>query len=82
MSLSMGAMIQNLMLAATALKIGTQFISAPLERQGDCEQIRHLFNVPSDYEVVSLLRLGYVESICGRSVRLRPSAFVKHEHFN
>ena len=82
MSLSMGAMIQNLMLAATALKIGTQFISAPLERQGDCEQIRHLFNVPSDYEVVSLLRLGYVESEYGRSVRLDSSAFVKHENFN
>ena len=82
MSLSMGAMVQNLLLAATALEIATQFISAPLERQTDCERIRQIFNIPSDYEVVSLLRLGYVESMSGRSVRLRPSAFVKHENFN
>lgn len=82
MSLSMGAMIQNLLLGATALEIGTQFISAPLERQGDCEQIRQIFNIPSDYEVVSLLRLGYVKSIRGNSVRLDSSAFVKHETFN
>ena len=81
MSLSMGAMIQNLLLAAAALEIGTQFISAPLERRGDCEQIRQNFNIPADYEVVSLLRLGYMESIPGKSVRLAASAFVKHEKF-
>lgn len=82
MSLSMGAMIQNLLLAATALKIGTQFISAPLERTGDCDQIRQIFNIPPDYEVVSLLRLGYAASMRGKSVRLRSAAFVKHENFN
>lgn len=82
MSLSMGAMIQNLLLAATALKIGTQFISAPLEREGDCHQIRQIFNIPIDYEVASLLRLGYAASMRGKSVRLRSAAFVKHEYFN
>ena len=82
MSLSMGAMIQNLLLAAAALKIGTQFISAPLERERDCDQIRQIFNIPLDYEVVSLLRLGYAASMRGRSVRLHSAAFVKHENFN
>lgn len=82
MSLSMGAMIQNLLLAAAALKIGTQFISAPLERERDCDQIRQIFNIPPDYEVVSLLRLGYAASMRGKSVRLHSAAFVKHENFN
>ena len=79
MWLGMGAAIQNLLLAATALGIGTQFVSAPLERQSDREQIRKRFNIPDFYEVVSLLRLGYLDSDAGRSVRRPPSAFVRYE---
>jgi len=81
MWLSMGAMLQNLLLAATALHIGTQFVSAPLERDADREHIRKIFNIPDFYEIISLLRLGYVDSIAGKSVRLRPSAFVRYENY-
>ena len=81
MWIGMGAAIQNLLLAATALGIGTQFVSAPLERQLDRGRIRELFNIPDFYEVVSLLRLGYLDSDTGRSVRRPPSAFVQYEDF-
>ena len=82
MWLGMGAMIQNLLLGATALRIGTQFISAPLERQADREQIRKIFDIPPFYEIISLLRLGYVDSMQGKSVRLRSSAFVRYENYS
>ena len=79
MWLSMGMLIQNVLLAATALDIGVQFVSAPLERTADREHVRQLFNIPTSHEVVTLLRMGYIEGSCGNSVRLQPSAFVHLE---
>ena len=81
MWLGMGAMIQNLLLAATALRIGTQFVSAPLERHEDRNQIRKVFNIPDSHEVITLLRLGYVDVVNRTSVRLSPSAFVRYENY-
>ena len=79
MWLSMGMLIQNLLLAATALDIGVQFVSAPLERHTDREQVRQLFNIPTSHEVITLLRIGYIEENSGDSVRLQPSEFVHFE---
>ena len=79
MWLSMGMLIQNILLAATALGIGVQFVSAPLERSGDREQVRQRFNIPIFHEVITLLRLGYIEKETGNSVRLPTSAFVHFE---
>ena len=79
MWLSMGMLIQNILLTATTLDIGVQFVSAPLERSADREQIRQLFNIPTFHEVITLLRLGYVEKETGNSVRLPTSAFVHFE---
>ena len=79
MWLSMGMLIQNILLAATALGIGVQFVSAPLERSGDREQVRQRFNIPIFHEVITLLRLGYIENKTGNSVRLPTSEFVHFE---
>ena len=79
MWLSMGMLIQNVLLAATALDIGVQFVSAPLERTADREHVRQLFNIPTSHEVVTLLRMGYIEESRGNSVRLQPAAFVHLE---
>ncbi len=79
MWLSMGMLIQNVLLAATALDIGVQFVSAPLERPADREHVRQLFNIPTSHEVVTLLRMGYIEGSRGNSVRLQSSAFVHRE---
>lgn len=79
MWLSMGMLIQNVLLAATALKIGVQFVSAPLENAADRERIRQLFNVPTSYEIITLLRMGYMEEEGSGSVRLQTSGFVHTE---
>ena len=79
MWLSMGMLIQNMLLAATSRGIGVQFVSAPLESEADRENIRQLFNIPDYHEVITLLRIGYVSSEGGSSVRLKPSEFVHHE---
>lgn len=79
MWLSMGMLIQNILLAATALKIGVQFVSPPLERAADREHIRQLFNIPTSHEVITLLRMGYVEESSTDAVRLETSAFVHFE---
>lgn len=79
MWLSMGMLIQNVLLAATALDIGVQFVSAPLEHATDREQVRQLFNIPTSHEVITLLRMGYIEERRGSSVRLQPSEFVHFE---
>lgn len=79
MWLSMGMLIQNLLLTATALDIGVQFVSAPLERAEDRDKIRQLFNIPAFHEVITLLRMGYVDRDNADSVRLQPSEFVHFE---
>ncbi len=79
MWLSMGMLIQNILLAATALGIGVQFVSAPLERSADRERMRRLFNVPIFHELITLLRLGYVEKETENAVRLPTSEFVHFE---
>lgn len=79
MWLSMGMLIQNMLLAATALKIGVQFVSPPLETVADREHIRQLFNIPTSHEVITLLRMGYVDEGGGDSMRLQTSEFVHFE---
>ena len=48
-------------LAATDLKIGSQFISAAIERPSDREKLSKILDLPSWHEVISLLRIGYLE---------------------
>ncbi|HIE26004.1 TPA: nitroreductase family protein [Candidatus Poribacteria bacterium] len=79
--LGMGAMIQNLLLMAESLNIGAQFISAPLETKTDREQVKKILKIPSVYEPISLLRLGYTESQQCASVRIDASRFVHHDSF-
>ena len=81
MWLGMGAMIQNLLLTAVTLRIGAQFVSAPLEREADRERIREIFDIPDSIEIVSLLRLGYADASDEKSVRLRTSDFSQFEKY-
>lgn len=79
MWLSMGMLIQNILLAATSLEIGVQFVSAPLESKTDRENIRKHFNIPDYHEVMTLLRLGYMDIEEEDSVRLETAEFVHYE---
>ena len=79
MWLSMGMLIQNVLLAATALKIGVQFVSAPLERAADRELIRQHLNAPTAHEIITLLRMGYFEESSADAVRLDATEFVHFE---
>ncbi len=81
MWLGMGATLQNLLLTATELGIGTQFVSAPLECHEDRERIKESFNIPDSHEIITLLRLGYLDATTGKSVRLPPSTVVRHEKY-
>ena len=81
MWLGMGAMVQNLLLAAAALEIGVQFVSAPIERAEDRKLLGEAFNMPSSCEIISLLRIGYAKQVNQKSVRLDSSEFVCYESF-
>ncbi|MXV77233.1 nitroreductase family protein [Candidatus Poribacteria bacterium] len=81
MWLSMGMLIQNILLAATSINIGVQFVSAPLESQKDRTQIQQHFNIPDYLEVITLLRMGYMKTEEGNSVRLESTEFVHYEKY-
>ena len=81
MWLGMGAAIQNLLLTATELSIGTQFVSAPLESQEDREKIQEIFNIPDSHEIITLLRLGYLDAATSTSVRLPSSTVIRRERY-
>ena len=79
--LGMGAFIENILLAAASLNIGTHFINASLETQKDKNKLREFFSIPNTYEPVCLLRAGYLHDPPGASVRLKSSHFVHYERF-
>jgi nitroreductase len=58
--ISMGAVIQILWLATTALGMGMQFISTPGEFPEKWKEISGIVKVPDDYELMAIFRMGYV----------------------
>jgi hypothetical protein len=56
----MGAAVENVWLATTALAMGIQFVSMPMELPEKWEEIKRLFDVPDNLELMAVYRLGYV----------------------
>ena len=79
--LGMGAMIQNIHLVATLLNIGLQYVNASLETKNDRQKVREIFAIPSHYEPMNLLRLGYIKSPPRDSVRRAASQLVHYDSF-
>jgi len=66
---SASAAMQNLLLAATALGIGTCWMTGPLN---DEKALRGILQIPNDKEIVAVTPLGYPASIPEAPVRLDP----------
>lgn len=56
----MGAAVENVWLATTALGMGIQFVSMPMELPEKWEEMKRLFDVPDNLELMAVYRLGYV----------------------
>ncbi len=59
--ISLGAVIQTIWLTANSLGMGMQFISTPMEVEGQWEKIVALLEVPDEQALLVLFRLGYVD---------------------
>ena len=59
--ISLGAVIQTIWVSANALGIGMQFVSTPMEVEGQWEKIVAMLEVPDDQALLVLFRLGYVD---------------------
>jgi nitroreductase len=59
--ISMGAVIQTLWLATTALGMGMQFISTPGEFPEKWNKLSQLLCIPEDYEMCAIFRMGYTD---------------------
>ncbi len=89
MWLGMGAMIQNMLLAATELKIGSQFVSAAIEQSSDRQKLSQVLALPNWHEVISLIRFGYLKNHITdncpthtiKSVRRKSVDFVSYETY-
>ena len=79
--LSIGAMFQNLLLAATERGIGAQFVNAALERPQDRERVKALFHAAPTLEPLLILRLGYVDPRETLSVRRPPAQIARWQDF-
>lgn len=81
-SFSVGAMFQNLLLAATERNIGAQFVCAALETPEGRREVGRLLQAKETLEAVLILRLGYLSSDVDKpSVRRPRGAFVGRERF-
>jgi nitroreductase len=79
----MGAAVENVWLATTALGMGIQFVSTPMEIPEKWEEIKGLLAVPNDLELMAIYRLGYLPEERRRPTidwtsehRKRPSQYV------
>lgn len=59
--ISMGAVIQTLWLTTTAIGMGMQFISTPGEIPDNWKEICELLEVDSNYEMMAIFRMGYID---------------------
>ena len=59
--ISLGAVIQTIWVSANSLGIGMQFVSTPMEVEGQWEKIVELLEVPDDQALLVVFRLGYVD---------------------
>jgi nitroreductase len=59
--ISMGAVIQTLWLSTTAIGMGMQFISTLGEIPEKWKEISGFLNVPDNYEMCAIFRMGYVD---------------------
>jgi nitroreductase len=64
--ISLGAVVQTIWLAATALGMGMQFVSTPQEIPERWALVSALLGVPDAFELMLLLRLGYEEEAVRR----------------
>jgi nitroreductase len=58
-AITLGAVIQTFWLVTTALDMGMQFISTPLEVPESKARLVTLLKIPDDYELVAIFRMGY-----------------------
>ena len=79
--MGMGALVQNVHLAATALAIGVQYVNAALEDPRDREELRRIVNAPQRLEPMTLLRIGYVSEEKPESVRRGAAHFTHLNRF-
>lgn len=79
--MGMGAFVENILLAATSLSIGTHFVNASLETPKDRNKIRQIFSIPANYEPVCIIRAGYWDKPPDTSVRLKSEQLVHYEQF-
>ena len=56
----MGAAVENIWLTTTALNMGIQFVSTPMELPEKWQEIKDLLKVPEDLELMAVYRLGYL----------------------
>ncbi|MCY7363657.1 MAG: nitroreductase family protein, partial [Ignavibacteria bacterium] len=59
--ISMGAVIQTLWLVTTGIGMGMQFISTPGEIPDNWKNISDKLDVPDDFEMMAIFRMGYTD---------------------
>jgi len=57
---SMGAAMENVWLTTGEIGMGIQFVSFPMEVEGQWDRLAELFAVPDDLELMAVYRLGYL----------------------
>ena len=87
--ISLGAVMQTIWLTATSLGIGMQFISTPMEVEGQWERIVQLLGIPPEHKLMVLYRLGYLSEEVRRptidwtsSQRRRTAALAYENHWD
>lgn len=58
--LSLGMAIEHIWLTCAELGMGIQFVSTPMELPEAWQELKELFRVPDDLELMAIYRLGYV----------------------
>jgi nitroreductase len=71
---SASAAMENLLLAATALGLGTCWMTGPLR---DEKGVRSILSIPDNKEIVAVTPLGYPESVPGDQPRHDPGLLKK-----
>jgi nitroreductase len=56
---STSAAVENMLLAATALGLGSVWMCRPIRVEKTLNELRELFSIPQNYEIIGIVALGY-----------------------
>ncbi|MEM3555552.1 MAG: nitroreductase family protein [Candidatus Micrarchaeia archaeon] len=79
--LSTAAAVENMLLAATALGLGSVWLYRPLAVEKTINELKKFFKIPEKYEIIGIIAVGYPDEKPQAKERRKLTEIIHYEKF-